>query len=370
MGKQISVLVAMGTRPEAIKLAPVVQRLRVDAELRCIVCATGQHRQMLDQILSVFGIEPEYDLAIMEDNQSPLDVAAAIFRRFGPIVEKEHPDWLVVQGDTASTFAAAWTAFHCRVPIAHVEAGLRTGEKYRPCPEELNRRLVGQIADLHFAPTKRAAANLMNEGVKADKIIVSGNTIVDALLKILDCHHPEASHGLVGLDGRTVLITVHRRENFGVPLEGICDAICELQERYSDVTFVVLVHYNPVVRSTLKSRLGGLSRVVLVDPLDYMTFIHLMRRAVLILSDSGGVQEEAPTVQTPVLVLRESTERPEALESGWAKLVGTDPRRIVTEAVAYLSNCSEPPKRCLAPNPFGDGRASERIVRALKEISL
>lgn len=367
MAKQGIVLVVMGTRPEAIKLAPVIDRLRLGGELKTIVCATAQHRQMLAQALAVFGIRPEYDLNVMKDDQSPLQVAGAIFERLSVVLEKERPHCLIVQGDTTTTFAASWTAFHHRIPVAHVEAGLRTGDKNQPFPEELNRRLVGQIAELHFAPTKRAVANLKHEGVNPEKIILTGNTIVDALLKILKSPAKKVDPQLAGLDGRIVTITVHRRENFGSPLERICAAIGELEKRYDDVNFVVCVHPNPSVRETLQKRFRQRERVVPVDPLDYVTFIHLMKRSTLILSDSGGIQEEAPTVGTPVLVLRDVTERPEAIDSGWARLVGTDPHRIFVEASSLLNSDKQRRGRKLV-NPFGDGRASERIVSAVKRV--
>lgn len=367
MSKQRVILTVMGTRPEAIKLAPVIERLRLDEEVKGIVCTTAQHRQMLDQVLQIFRIRPDYDLNIMKVDQSPLQVAANIFERLSIVLEKVKPDWLIVQGDTTTTFAAAWTAYHYHVPVAHVEAGLRTGNKFQPFPEELNRKLVADIGDLHFAPTKGAVQNLINEGVHPRKIILSGNTIVDALLKILNARAKSTDPRLAELEGRIVIITVHRRENFGAPMERICDAVCELEERYSDLTFVVSVHYNPNVRTIVQKRLGGRKRVLLVDPLDYVNFIHLCKRSSLILSDSGGIQEEAPTVGTPVLVLRETTERPEAIESGWAKLVGTDPRRIVAEACSLLAEGQERRHSCEHGNPFGDGKASERIVSVLKK---
>jgi UDP-N-acetylglucosamine 2-epimerase (non-hydrolysing) len=321
---------------------------------------------MLDQALEVFGITPDYDLNIMREDQTPLQVAADIFSGLGGILLKEKPDWLVVQGDTTTTFAAAWTAFHSHIPVAHVEAGLRTRDKYHPFPEEINRRAVSVVADMHFAPTEASADNLRREGIEDRKIIVTGNTVVDALLKIvrkpipLEQIHPR----LEGVNGRIVTVTVHRRENFGAALRRICYAICELRELHRDVTFVFPVHFNPNVRKYLHAVLDGYDRFLLIEPLDYIRFVHLVKHSALVLSDSGGIQEEAPSIQTPVLVLRDSTERPEALTSGWVQLVGTDPGKIITGACHILSSQTRIVGR--QTNPFGDGTASRRIVHALK----
>ena len=358
----MKLLTVFGTRPEVIKLAPVIAELR-RRSLDVLVCATAQHRGMMDQMLDGFSLRPDFDLDVMEENQSPLRVATRIFETLTPILETTRPDWLLVQGDTTTTFAAAWAAFQQRVSIGHVEAGLRTGDKLRPFPEEMNRRLTTALADLHFAPTPRAVENLLAEGTPRDRVHLTGNTVVDALLAILQQPVAFTDARLAQIAGRLLLVTAHRRESFGRPLEDICRAISDLVETHADVTVVLPVHRNPSVRGIVERLLGNRDRVVLTDTLAYPEFVHLMKRASLILSDSGGVQEEAPSVGTPVLVLREVTERPEAIESGWAELVGTDRSLIVSRASARLARdrgaCPS------AANPFGDGRASIRIADLL-----
>ena len=356
------ILTVFGTRPEVIKLAPVIEELRRRG-LEVPVCATAQHRDMMDQMLEVFSLRPDFDLDVMEEDQSPLGVASRIFETLTPVLEKTRPEWLLVQGDTTTTFAAAWAAFHQRVAIGHVEAGLRTGDKLRPFPEEMNRRLTTALADLHFAPTARAVENLLAEGVPRDRVHLTGNTVVDALHAILKRPVTFADPRLAQLTGRVVLVTAHRRESFGRPLEEICRAIADIVESHSDVTVVFPVHRNPAVCRTVEELLGRRERVVLTEPLAYPEFVHLMQRASLILSDSGGVQEEAPSVGTPVLVLREVTERPEAVESGWAELVGTNRALIVSRAAACLARgkAAQP----TSENPFGDGKASARIADLL-----
>ena len=356
------ILTVFGTRPEVIKLAPVIAELRRRA-LDVLVCATAQHRNMMDQMLDVFSIRPDFDLDIMEENQSPLRVASRIFETLTPILEATRPDWLLVQGDTTTTFAAAWAAFHQRVSIGHVEAGLRTGDKLRPFPEEMNRRLTTALTDLHFAPTSRALENLLAEGVPRDRVHLTGNTIVDALHAILRQPVAFADPRLAQLSGRVLLVTAHRRESFGRPLEAICLAVADLVSSHPDLTVVLPVHPNPSVRSTVERLLGSRDRILLTDPLAYPEFVHLMQCASLILSDSGGVQEEAPSVGTPVLVLREVTERPEAVESGWAELVGMSREKIVSRASAFLARGKA--ARSTGTNPFGDGRASARIADLL-----
>lgn len=357
------VLTVFGTRPEVIKLAPVIRALErrgVDV----VLCASGQHREMLDQMLAVFSLRPDFDLNVMQANQSPLSVASRIFDELGPVLERTRPDWLVVQGDTTTVLAAAWTGFHWRVPIAHVEAGLRTGNKFQPFPEEMNRRLTSALADMHFAPTLSAERNLVTEGVDPRQVFVTGNPVVDAVEQILQMTADWGKSGLGSIDGRFILVTAHRRENFGPPLEEICHAIAELLKSHPNLTAVLPVHPNPQVQEVVMRLLDGVPRMILTEPLAYPAFVHLMQRSELVLSDSGGVQEEAPSVGTPVLVLRKVTERPEAVESGWAELVGSSRQRIVEMASAWLS---QDKKRELARcrNPFGDGRSGERIADLL-----
>lgn len=344
-------------------MAPVIQACAA-AHLECAVCVTAQHREMLDQMLAVFGIRPDYDLNVMQENQSPLEVGARIMESLTPVLAASKPDWLLVQGDTTSAFASAFVAYHQRVRVGHVEAGLRTQDKWQPFPEEMNRRLISALADMNFAPTDRAAKALLAEGVDGQKILVTGNTVVDALHSILQGEPCYSDTRLRSLSGRLMLVTAHRRENFGPPLEQICLAIRDILQDFPDVTAVFPVHPNPSVNKTVRVVLARESRALLTAPLAYPEFVHLMKRAALILSDSGGVQEEAPSVGTKVLVMRDLTERPEAVESGWARLVGASRKEIVKRTSEWLmserTNLSQP-----APNPFGDGKASERIVRAL-----
>lgn len=356
------ILTVFGTRPEVIKLAPVIRALE-ERGVEVTVCVSGQHRDMLDQMLAVFSLQPDIDLDVMQENQSPLTVAARIFDQLVPVFESTRPDWLLVQGDTTTTFAAAWVSFHQRTPIAHVEAGLRTRDKFRPFPEEMNRRLTSVLADLHFAPTQGAVNHLLTEGVPADRVFLTGNTVVDALHSILRRPVNFSDPRLAHLDGRVVLVTAHRRESFGLPLEEICRAIRDLVNSDPELTVVFPVHRNPSVQKTVFDLLTNLPRTVLTEPLPYPEFVHLMKRADLILSDSGGIQEEAPSVGTPVLVMREITERPEAIEAGWAELVGTSHATILARTREWILR-----KRNSLPagsNPFGDGKASQRIVELL-----
>jgi len=358
------ILTVFGTRPEAIKMAPVIRAAHA-AEIETHVCVTAQHRDMLDQMLRVFAITPDHDLNLMQEDQTPLQFAARVFEALPGILRKIRPDWLLVQGDTTTAFAAAFVAFQEKIRVGHVEAGLRTGDKLRPFPEEMNRQLISPLADLNFAPTARAAANLRAEGIPDSRIILTGNTVVDALNAILSVPTQFSDPRLTQLSGKILLVTAHRRENFGRPLEQICSAILTLVEKVRDLIAVVPVHPNPAVRAAVNARLHNQQRILLVDPLSYPEFVHLMKRAALILSDSGGVQEEAPTVHTPVLVMREITERPEAVESGWAQLVGTSTEEIVSRASAWLCGQKSAPSAA-APNPFGDGHAAEKILRALQ----
>jgi UDP-N-acetylglucosamine 2-epimerase (non-hydrolysing) len=359
----VRVLSVFGTRPEVIKLAPVIRALRRRGH-EVILCASGQHREMLDQMLEAFSLRLDFDLNIMQANQTSLDVAGRIFAQLPSVIEATHPDWLVVQGDTTTVVAAAWVGYHSRVPIAHVEAGLRTTDKFQPFPEEMNRRLTSVLADIHFAPTALAERNLLAEGVDSDRIFVTGNPVVDAVKTILDAPVEWGDPRLEGLKGSIALITVHRRESFGPPLEEICGAISDLLSEHPQLTAVLPVHPNPAVRDVVKRLLHRTPRIILAEPLSYPAFVHLMRRAELILSDSGGVQEEAPTVGTPVLVLRKNTERPEAIESGWAELVGTSRNAIVKKASLWLAE-GKKQQLALCSNPFGDGCSGERIAELL-----
>jgi UDP-N-acetylglucosamine 2-epimerase (non-hydrolysing) len=360
----VRILTVFGTRPEVIKLAPVIRALKRRG-LDVVVCASGQHRDMLDQMMEVFSLRPDFDLDVMRENQSPLEVAARIFAELVPVFERTRPDWLLVQGDTTTTFAAAWVSYQCRVPVGHVEAGLRTRNKFQPFPEEMNRRLTTVLADLHFAPTALAERNLLAEGIDPGKIFVTGNPVVDAVEAILNApvnwDNPQLEH----LEGRVVLVTAHRRESFGRPLEEICHAVVDLLAAHPDLTAVFPVHPNPAVRAAVTRILGGVPRVTLTEPLSYPPFVRMMKRAELILSDSGGVQEEAPSVGTPVLVLREITERPEAVDAGWARRVGTSREAIVEAASEWLVQ-NRKLQLARSSNPFGDGRAGERIAELLE----
>lgn len=344
-------------------MAPVIQACAA-AHLECAVCVTAQHRDMLDQMLEVFGVRPDFDLNVMQENQSPLTVAARVMESLAPVIAKTKPDWMLVQGDTTSAFAAAFVGFHQRVRVGHVEAGLRTQDKWQPFPEEINRRLITALADLNFAPTNGAANSLRAEGIAEQKIVVTGNTVVDALHTILQRAPCFSDAKLQSLNGRLVLVTAHRRENFGPGLEQICLAIGDLLQLFSDITVVFPVHPNPAVGETVRRMLAKESRVLLTQPLAYPEFVHLMNRSTLILSDSGGVQEEAPSIGTRVLVMRDVTERPEAVESGWARLVGASRKEIVARASEWLRPAAaKPQQHC--PNPFGDGKAGQRIIQTL-----
>jgi UDP-N-acetylglucosamine 2-epimerase (non-hydrolysing) len=369
--KKLKVLSIFGTRPEAVKMAPVVQCLAQSTQIEAQVCVTAQHREMLDQVLDLFEIRPNFDLNLMRPDQSLAALTAAVFTHLGPVIEQMKPDWVLAQGDTTTVMAASLLAYYCRVKFGHVEAGLRTGDKWQPFPEEINRRVAGVIADLHFAPTDWARNNLLKENVGADRIIVTGNTVIDALQQVASRPYDFEQGPLAGLldERKVILVTAHRRENFGEPLQRVFNALRELAETYPDqVQLIYPVHLNPNVRDPAHQNLGGIKNIHLLDPLDYLPMVHLMKRAELILTDSGGLQEEAPALATPVLVLRETTERPEAIEAGTARLVGTDQARIVTEARRLLDDQAEYAKMARAVNPFGDGRAAQRIEHALLEV--
>ena len=363
------VLVVFGTRPEAIKLAPLIRELECDpGRFATRVCVTAQHRGLLDQVLAVFQITPHTDLAVMQEDQEPAQVVARCLSRLGPVLEAERPDWVIVQGDTTTTVAASLAAYYLGIRVGHVEAGLRTGDKRRPFPEEMNRRLTSCLADLHFAPTPEARNNLLQAGIPDAHIHVTGNTGIDALHFIREslAHRIARIPCLERLNGSRplLLVTGHRRESFGEGLRQICEALREIA-RTCDVDIVYSVHLNPRVHGPVKSLLGNLPNVHLIDPVDYATFLALMQRSHLILTDSGGIQEEAPSLGKPVLVLRDVTERREGLEAGTARLVGTDTRTIVEQTVRLLRDPEAYHRMQNTTNPYGDGKASARIARIL-----
>lgn len=365
---RLKVLSIFGTRPEAIKMAPVVNRLSVTPDVESLVCVTAQHRQMLDQVLDLFAITPDFDLDLMRPDQSLADLTATVIQGLDAVVRDTQPDWVLVQGDTTTVMAAGLLAYYHHVRVGHVEAGLRTGDKWQPFPEEVNRKVTGVVADLHFAPTEQSRDNLLHEGVNAESIVVTGNPVIDALYEIAerpyDFDHP-AFHAIP--EGRRlILVTAHRRENFGEPMERIFEALREIAERYrEDVHLVYPVHPNPNVREPAHRALSGIQNLTLAEPLDYLPMAHLMKRAYLVLTDSGGLQEEAPALGTPVLVLRRVTERPEAVQAGTARLVGSDTEKIVSETSKLLDDPETHRAMAQAVNPFGDGHAAERIVQAL-----
>jgi UDP-N-acetylglucosamine 2-epimerase (non-hydrolysing) len=373
------VLIVFGTRPEAIKMALLARRLTADPEFDAQVCVTAQHRSMLDQVLAIFDIVPRFDLDLMKPDQTLADITGRVVTGMTGVVRQFRPEWLLVQGDTTTAFAAALAAFYEKVGVGHVEAGLRTGNKYSPFPEEMNRKLAGSLTDLHFPPTPRARENLLREGVDPAKIHVTGNTVVDSLLYISARLDNEA--GMRGeLDARfnyldrgrrLILITGHRRESFGEPFRNMCHAFVDLVTARPDVEILYPVHLNPNVQAPVKAILAAApeavrGRIHLIDPIEYLPFVYLMKRAHFIVTDSGGVQEEAPSLGKPVLVTRNDTERPEAVEAGTAKLIGTDRQRIVGESLRLLDDPEHYGAMSRAHNPYGDGRAVGRIVDVLR----
>jgi len=367
----LRVLSIFGTRPEAVKMAPVVRRLAETPGVESLVCVTAQHREMLDQVLGIFQIEPQVDLDLMQPDQSLPDLTAAILRGLDPVLRDLRPDWVLVQGDTTTVLAAGLLAYYHRVRLGHVEAGLRTGDKWQPFPEEINRRMAGVVADLHFAPTSWARSNLLAEGVPAQAIVVSGNPVIDALQQTA-AHEYQPAGVLAELPpGRDlILMTAHRRENFGQPLRDIFEAVRRLAGEYGERVHVLYpVHLNPNVRGPAHEVLGDLPNVTLTEPLGYREMVYALQRCRFVLTDSGGLQEEAPALGKPVLVMREVTERPEAIEAGTAKLVGSAPERIVAAARQLLDDEGAYQAMAKAVNPYGDGHAAERIVQALCEFA-
>ena len=368
------VLVVFGTRPEAIKMAPVISALKARSCFDVKVCFTGQHKEMAEQVFSVFGIKPDFDLAVMKKGQTLLDVTGNILRSMGELFSQYRPDVILVQGDTTTVFVSALVAFYNKIQVAHVEAGLRTGDRYSPYPEEMNRLLTTGLSNIHFAPTELSRQNLLKENVCDSDIFVTGNTVIDALFdaeKILLANKElmaslDEKFAAVSADKKVILITGHRRENHGEGIRNICAAIRHLAKR-QDVELIYPVHPNPNINDVVSKELAGLDNVHLIQPLDYLSFIYMMRRSFMVLSDSGGVQEEAPSLGKPVLCMRESTERPEALEAGTVRLVGVDVRKIIAETEKLLDDPEEYQRRCSIANPFGDGTAAEKIADVLEE---
>jgi len=352
-----------GTRPETIKLAPVINEFkRFPDKYRIVVCITSQHKELLEQFLKLFEIEVQYNLNIMKDSQSLFDITTKVLSGIESILDREKPEIVFVQGDTTTSFAGALSGFYLKIPVAHIEAGLRTWNKYQPFPEEINRNLISVIADLHFAPTESAKTNLIENGINEEKIFVTGNTVVDALFSIDKVIGKENAGNRDETRIKKILLTAHRRESFGKPILNICKAVKSLAERNKNIEIIYPVHPNPQIMTPVSRELSGLERINLIEPVNYKEFISLMRSSYIILTDSGGLQEEAPSLGKPVLVLRTVTERPEAVEAGTVKVVGTDPAVIIQETEELLKNEQEYEKMSRAINPYGDGKASARIV--------
>ena len=364
----MKILSVFGTRPEAIKMAPVLTELNKYPEITSVVCVTAQHREMLDQVLELFEIKPDYDLSIMQPNQSLSEITARALTKLDEVLTKAKPDWVLVQGDTTTAMVGALAAFYHQIKVGHVEAGLRSFDKYQPFPEEINRKIATSISDLHFAPTEVSKQNLIREGINEANILVTGNTVIDALLQVADKPYDWDSSPLseIPRDKKIILVTAHRRENHGEPLHNICAALRTLAERFSDVQIVYPVHLNPNVQKIVRATLGEIPNVTLLEPLEYLPLVQLMKQSHLVITDSGGIQEEAPGLGKPVLVLREVTERPEGVTAGTVKLVGTNTATIVTEAANLLMNVDTYQKMSQAVNPYGDGNASARIVERLR----
>ncbi len=367
------IMIVFGTRPEAIKMAPVVRALREAKQWEVKVCVTAQHRQMLDQVLDLFNIKPDFDLNLMKPGQDLTDITSNVLIGMRDVFNQWKPDLVFVHGDTTTAMAASLAAFYAKIPVAHVEAGLRTNNIYSPWPEEMNRRMVGRVASLHFAPTETARANLLAEGCADKSIFVTGNTVIDALLNVVERINKDTTlnqqlrerFAFLKEDKRLILVTGHRRENFGQGFEDICKALRKIAER-DDVEIVYPVHLNPNVQEPVRRILGDCPRIHLIEPLDYLPFVYLMNRAHILLTDSGGIQEEAPSLGKPVLVMRDTTERPEAVKAGTVRLVGTDAARIVSVTIELLDDMQKYQRMSQAHNPYGDGRAAQRIVEILQ----
>jgi UDP-N-acetylglucosamine 2-epimerase (non-hydrolysing) len=369
MKKKLKVMTVFGTRPEAIKMAPVVLELTKYPEyITPVVAVTAQHREMLDQVLNLFNITPDHDLDIMCQGQTLFEITCRAMQGLGAVLAAEKPDLVLVHGDTTTTFAGALSAFYHQTSVGHVEAGLRTHNKFSPFPEEMNRKLTGTLTDLHFAPTLTARDNLLTEAVAARDIFVTGNTVIDALAATVDANYQFDDELLSSIDyanKKVILVTTHRRENLGEPMRQVYQALRDIVTEYPNVEIVFPVHKNPKVREVVDSVLGGLERVHLIDPLDYQPFANLLAKSYLVLTDSGGIQEEAPSLGKPVLVLRDTTERPEAVEAGTVKLIGTDRERVHAETQRLLTDAAEYERMATACNPYGDGQAASRIVQTI-----
>lgn len=366
--KKLKVMVVFGTRPEAIKMAPLVLELQKHSDsIETITVVTAQHRQMLDQVLETFSIEPHYDLDIMGKNQSLLDITGKILEKFDPVVKQELPDIILVHGDTTTTFAASLVAFYNQVRIGHVEAGLRTFDKYSPFPEEMNRQMTDNLADLYFAPTSESKENLLKENHPESAIVITGNTAIDALKLTVQSDYYHDVLDQLDSDKKLVLVTMHRRENQGQPMRNVFAALREMVDLHQEIEVVYPVHLSPAVQETANDILAGHDRIHLIEPLDVLDFHNLASRSYFIMTDSGGVQEEAPSLGKPVLVLRDTTERPEGVRAGTLKLVGTDPVRVKEAMAALLTDETLYGQMSQAPNPYGDGRASERIVQSIQQ---
>lgn len=372
MIKKLRILSIFGTRPEAVKMAPVIEELQKSKSFDSIVCVTAQHREMLDQVLDLFKIKPDIDLNLMRPNQNLARLTADLITHIDPVLEKVNPDWILIQGDTTTVMAASLAAFYRRITIGHVEAGLRTGNRWQPFPEEINRRIAGVTANLHFAPTEHARQNLLKEGVPDWRIAVTGNPVIDALQVISTQPPPEKIMALlkklqIHPGGKElILVTAHRRENFGKPIEDICRSLQDLAEKYSQrVEIIYPVHLNPNIQEPVNRLLKGIKNITLLKPQEYLSLVHLLRSAKLVLTDSGGIQEEATGLGKPALVLRQVTERPEGVEAGVLKVVGTDRKRIVSEASRLLDDPKAWEAMAHAANPYGDGHAARKIIQAI-----
>lgn len=358
-----------GTRPEAIKMAPLVKELQRAEEIESILCVTAQHRQMLDMVLDLFELKPDYDLNIMQHGQTISDITVKVLKGLESVLQEVKPDLVLVHGDTTTTFIGALACFYQQIPVGHVEAGLRSGNIYSPYPEEMNRRLTGALTRLHFAPTEGNVRNLLKEGIDKENIFITGNTVIDALLQVVREDYVFANPLLNEIDyanKKVLVMTCHRRENWGKPMEDIFHAVVEILQQHKDVEIVFPVHLNPKIRHLAEEIMGDVEGIHLIEPLDYEPFVNLLNKAYLILTDSGGIQEEAPALGKPILVLRTETERPEAVEAGTVKVVGVDKNKIISETNLLLTNREHYLQMANAVNPYGDGRASKRIVEVIK----
>ncbi len=367
----MQILAVIGTRPEAIKMAPVIKRLLADEKFNARLCVTAQHRDMLDQVLGLFQIIPDHDLNLMRPGQDLTSITAGVITGLKPLFERQRPDLVMVHGDTTTTLASTLAAYYAQIPVAHVEAGLRTHDIYAPWPEEVNRKIAGSIAELHFAPTLQAQRNLLSEAIAPERIHITGNTVVDSLYDAVDLLESDPSRVAefakrlnLDVNKRMILVTGHRRESFGSGFQRICEALRKIAER-QDVEIVYPVHVNPNVKGPVEAQLSFFSNVHLIPPQDYLPFVHLMKKSHIILTDSGGIQEEAPALGKPVLVMRETTERPEAVDAGTVRLVGTDVDKIVGETNQLLDNATAYRQMSIAHNPYGDGKATDRILKVL-----